>query len=216
MGRAIVNFSLRAAKNRARVRKSRILKKKKILHENHIREQIYSIKEAHFEEIGNHIDQETFANEDKNERIGDDIDQSVEFIDKLRYWAMHHRITHSAINDLLAILIFGGFTFLPRDSRTFMGTPTKVDITTVTNGKMWYYGVQKCLQITLSTIRHNVSATLDFSFDGLPIFKSSNLQFWPILFSIQGIFMVYTMHNCTCLLHLIIDTINVFFHFFHI
>lgn len=193
MGRAIINFSNRAAKNRARVRKCRFLKQKRKLHENHIRERIYSIKEAHIEGICDNIEQRTIDNEEEDEKAGDNMDRMMEFTEKLRFWAMHHRITHCAISDLLVILIFGGFNFLPRNSRTFMGTPTKIDITAVTNGKMWYYSVEKCLQNAISTIRSSITATLDFSFDGLPIFKSSNTQFWPLLFSIQGIFMIHIM-----------------------
>lgn len=196
MGRAVTNFNDKAAKNRARVRKCRGLKKKKAFYENYVREQIYAYKEVHFQKVCDDIDRSTSDDEEIGD--GDDIDMSIEFTDKLRFWAIHHRISHSAINDLLSILIFGGFAFLPRNSRTFLRTPPKVEITNVTNGQLWFHGIRKCLEITLSKIQNDISATLDFSFDGLPLFKSSNTQFWPMLFSIQGIF-----HSCNLLFEIL-------------
>lgn len=191
MGRKIKDNSNKAAKNRARVKKSRQLKNMKSAHEIHIREKVYSMNQQRFEKICDNIDKESSDSEASNSLPYDDVDKTVDFMDKLRYWVVHHRITHSALNDLLKILIFGGFVFLPKDSRTLMKTPAKVEIVAVTNGKLWYYGIKKCLEKVLTKISCDSSITLDFSFDGLPIFNSSNMQFWPMLFSIQGIFQTY-------------------------
>lgn len=191
MGRLIKDNSVKAGKNRARVRKSRLLKQRKEAHESHIREEMYSMEQIYCENLCKNIDDlsDKRENDEDNEYLQyDRVDKSIEFMDKLRFWAIHHRITQTAISDLLKILIFGGFSFLPKDSRTFMKTPREVEISKVSNGKLWYYGIQKCLQSVMPFIRCSDSVTLDFSFDGLPIFKSSNLQFWPMLFSLQGNF----------------------------
>lgn len=189
MGRAIKDHSAKGLKNRARVQKSRLLKQARLKYETHIREEIHSIEQLNCEEECKQFD-ESFDEQEKdkdNEYLQyDRVDKSIEFMDRLRFWAIHHRITQSALSDLLKILIFGGLIFLPKDSRTFMKTPQKVDITKLSHGKQWYYGIQKCLQNVMPFICRNESITLDFSFDGLPIFKSSNLQFWPMLFSLQG------------------------------
>lgn len=191
MGRAIKYQTDVAIKHRARVRKYRTLKKIRLEHEIHIQNQIQSI-EIEKENVCDDINEKSTDGEEESEdddsKLSQDVDKSIEFMIKLRFWAVQHRITHSAINDLLSILIFGGFFFLPRDSRTLMETPKKIEIIAVSNEKFWYNGVQTCLEMILSRISCDISITLDFSFDGLPIFNSSNTHFWPILSSIQGIF----------------------------
>lgn len=108
--------------------------------------------------------------------------------EKLRNWAIKHRITKSAINDLLGILIFFGFNFLPKDSRSLMKTPIEVDIKPLSSGKIWFNGIRKTLSKALSRCNVSLTITLDFNFDGMPLFNSSTLQFWPILYSIRGKF----------------------------
>lgn len=187
MGRVIKDNSVKASKNRARVRKHRILKQMKATHESHIREEIYSMQQLNCEEMCKQFDEKD-DDEDNEYLQHNTIDKSIEFMDRLRFWAAHHRITHSAIGDLLKILIFGGLAFVPKDSRTFMRTPRNVEIRKLSNGKLWYHGIQNSLENVMPLIHRNGSITLDLSFDGLPIFKSSNMQFWPMLFSIQGNF----------------------------
>lgn len=190
MGRPIKNDSVKATKNRARVRKSCILKQMRATHESYIRVEIYSIEQLNCEEMFKQIDElsdEKKEKDEENEYLAyDRVDKSIELMDRLRFWAIHHRITQTAIGDLLRILIFGGLTFLPKDSRTFMKTPRKLEITEVSNGKLWYHGIRKCLENVMPIIHRNDFITMDFSFDGLPIFKSSKVQFWPMLFSLQG------------------------------
>lgn len=173
-------FQWKSKKNRDRVRKCRLLKKLRSVHVNQVRERIYSQRDINIDQHLSSNCEENFCSIDDGKVVG--------FEHKLRCWAINHRITGSAINDLLIILIYAGFTFLPKDSRTFMGTPSQVPIKVLTNGRMWYNGVKKCLEGVLARISRDVCITLDFNFDGIPIFKSSNLQFWPILAAIRGTF----------------------------
>lgn len=111
---------------------------------------------------------------------------------ELRVWALKHRITHMAVKDLLFVLNKAGVSSefgkpLPKDSRTMMKTPAHVEIQTLTHGKLWYYGVQKCLQIILKNVNRDATITLNFNFDGVPLYNSSKICFWPILSSMQGI-----------------------------
>lgn len=91
-----------------------------------------------------------------------DINNQVEFKDKLRIWVKHRRIAGIAVNELLLILISAGFDFLPKDKRTLMSTPVIVPIDTLSNGKMWYFGIRKCLENVLADIRSSINITLDF------------------------------------------------------
>lgn len=173
----IKNFDLKSEKNRERVRRHREKKKLKLIHENQVEKLIHA-KKNFIENSKPNVEY------DEPNIDGDEI-----FTNKLKKWAVKNRISAKAINELLQILIFAGFNFLPKDSRTLMKTPKQLAIKTLTHGRMWYHGVKTCLENV--NIWPNISMlTLDWNFDGLPIFKSSNLQFWPILASIEGIFYI--------------------------
>lgn len=173
MARIRTNSRLQV-QNRERVRKYRIMKKLRKNHEDHVRAQIQQLKPP------------TFDSEFHEPRSTDDGVEKNDFDirSRLRIWAVTHRITHMAINDLLTILILAGFASLPKDSRTLMHTPVSVNITTLTNGKFWYQGLRECLGNIFYKIDRDLSIMLDFNVDGLPIFGSSKLQFWPILSAI--------------------------------
>lgn len=59
--------------------------------------------------------------------------------EKLRRWATKYNISKRAVSDLLKILISLGMNWLPRDSRTLLSTPRHIEMTNLTNGKLWYY-----------------------------------------------------------------------------
>lgn len=120
---------------------------------------------------------------------------------ELRVWAIKHRITHMALKDLLFVLNEGGVRSnggksLPKDSRTMLRTPANVEIKTLSHGKLWYHGVEKCLHSILTNINHDAVITLDFNFDGVPLYNSSSITFWPILASIRGIYTIVFAYIC--------------------
>lgn len=153
----------KAVKNRNRVRRYRHFKKLRMIHEKDISERIYSKNIAECEML---------EDSKKDNACHENVDKATEIKNKLRLWALNHRITKVALNELLSILIFAGFGFLPRDSRTLMGTPAKTAITTLSKGKIYNHGIQKCLENVFAVISRDISITLDFNFDGLPISKS--------------------------------------------
>lgn len=110
---------------------------------------------------------------------------------KLQCWATDHKITTRAINDLLKLLIGCGFKWLPADYRSFLGTPRNIEINSVADGMLWYNGIAKNLYSIFSTINRDIVISLNINVDGLPLFKSSKTQFWPILVSIHG-------EHCLC------------------
>lgn len=176
-------FDEKSVKNRERVRNCRHRKKLKTIHNHQVYERMKII-------TNNQFNCTEFDNHDSNEKRSDgqtlDFDETAEIKDKLRIWIVNHRITQRAVNDLLLILICAGFSYLPKDCRTLLKTPTKVPIDILSNGKLFYQGVQKCLENALARIQRDTIVTLDFNFDGFPISKSSANQFWPILASIRG------------------------------
>ena len=64
---------------------------------------------------------------------------------------------------------------LPKDSRTLLKIDQKAASTTLFNGKYTYFGVRKLKRLWQQTIN------LMVNIDGLPLFKSSSLQLWPVL-----------------------------------
>lgn len=171
-------FNKRAENNRNRVRKYRYSQKLKAIHEKKIYEGMYSKT----------IDTEILLNSSlPNDNCIKHCDDKVsEIKSKIIKWVLDHRIAKFLVANLLKILNFAGLTFLPKDSRTLLHTPVAVPIKNLTNGQLWYNGIEQSMKNIFAGLDRDVSITLDFNFDGLPIFKSSNKQLWPILSSICG------------------------------
>ncbi|ODM97414.1 hypothetical protein Ocin01_09266 [Orchesella cincta] len=86
---------------------------------------------------------------------------------------------------------------LPLSAKTLLKTPRTIQMTAIGGGKFYYFGVSKkivrCINEGLTSFQYplfrNVDIenliTLSISTDGIPIFKSSNIQMWPLLFKID-------------------------------
>jgi hypothetical protein len=122
---------------------------------------------------------------DSDEERGVDVDKPC-LTTFLRGWAIENNVKKSIVTKLLK----GLHTWhdeLPLDARTLLKTPRDVPITEMGNGKYCNFGVEttilKCLK-DFSLQEHD-RITLQFNIDGLPLFKSSSIQFWPILCRIE-------------------------------
>lgn len=176
----------KSEKNRGYVAKYRAKKKLKAVYEEKVQKRLKSLLEREPENcIDSHHDVGTNVT-----MMSEQSCFATEFQHKLILWASNNRLSGDAINGLLIILIWAGFSFLPKDSRTLRKTPTVVPIEKLSNGKLFYHGIGKCIENTLAKAHEHISAmasiTLNFNFDGCPISKSSASQFWPILASIKG------------------------------
>lgn len=105
---------------------------------------------------------------------------------KLRTWAIEYHVRRRALSALLKILISFGMTSLPRDSRTLLKTPRIVEIENRAGGSYWHNGLSNCLRKIFAKLACNMKIKLNFNMDGLPLFKSSPLEFWPILANVHG------------------------------
>lgn len=106
--------------------------------------------------------------------------------DQLRSWAIEYHVQRRALSKLLKILISAGMYFLPKDSRTLLATPRSINIEDRAGGKYWHYGIQTGLKSIFSQLTSNFTIKMNINIDGLPLFKSSPIEFWPILGSIRG------------------------------
>ncbi|KAF5272403.1 hypothetical protein FQR65_LT17405 [Abscondita terminalis] len=111
---------------------------------------------------------------------------------KLKNWAVDSHINHQQLNKLLAVLK-EYHPELPSDSRTLLCTPRKCHsaIIAEANGfsKFYYFGISTSLFNQFKSdglenlLKENNIKTIKliFNVDGVPITKSTNSQFWPIL-----------------------------------
>lgn len=106
--------------------------------------------------------------------------------EKLVKLAMKHHPTQAFMSDLCSELrtFFPG---LPKTARTLLQIPSTCDVRTMENGEFFYTGVKFHLDKILAT-QNNLELTslsLSFNIDGIPIYKSKNISFTPILCMIK-------------------------------
>lgn len=127
------------------------------------------------------LDEENMTNDTKDEIRGETI------LSKIKIWASNHSITHMAISDLMKVLNEEIPNIkLPIDGRTVMDTPRQLDIVDdiALGGKYWHYGLERALCNAISN--ENTCEAVEkihviVNIDGLPLYKSSSAEFWPIL-----------------------------------
>lgn len=114
----------------------------------------------------------------------------------LASWATATNQTHKALNELLDVLRRHGHR-LPKDARTLLETPQGVPVQNKCSGQYIYYGIERYVleHFSKETLPGNVE--LCFNVDGVPLFKSSKMCFWPILGQIQNFqpFIVALYHG---------------------
>lgn len=117
-----------------------------------------------------------------------DAEENVCLESELRKWQCKHKVTREALNHLLDILRRRGHR-LPKDYRTLMKTPRRINSRELCGGEYLYFGVETGLLKIIS--RHfaqfsGLGLHISFNIDGVPLFKSTNIQLWPILCSVKG------------------------------
>lgn len=114
------------------------------------------------------------------------IDIAYKFKCGLKNWAVTENVTQKQLRALLNVCNNSLPFSLPMEPSTLLKTP-KPTITVLNDGgKYWHNGVDTGLQNTLKSVLHIPSKiSLNINVDGIPIAKSSNAQFWPILGNIH-------------------------------
>lgn len=105
---------------------------------------------------------------------------------KICNWAVSHNITFAALKDLLQILRESDHHSLPKDPRTLMKTGKVDGIKAVGGGWYYHFGIKETVLAQLSGLKlddldESPEIRLHIGIDGVPLFRSSNTQFWPIL-----------------------------------
>jgi hypothetical protein len=111
-------------------------------------------------------------------------DTVPDFSCELKDWVHEFNIPGIAMTSLLHKLRRQGHR-LPMDSRTLLDTPRSVAVTDQCGGKFKYYGIANGVSKIVAQHKRfweeNASIDLQFNIDGVPLFKSTGAQFWPIL-----------------------------------
>ncbi|XP_065642832.1 uncharacterized protein LOC136074444 [Hydra vulgaris] len=118
-----------------------------------------------------------------------DSDKSCQFsrmeelVTVLASWSCSFNITLTALAALLTILR-KYFPNLPKSSKTVR--QSEINKKDVRDSSYCYFGIKQRVvnrlsQLVANYIAVNQVTTLQFNIGGLPLFKSSNIQLWPIL-----------------------------------
>uniref|UniRef100_A0A182PWY7 Transposase domain-containing protein n=1 Tax=Anopheles epiroticus TaxID=199890 RepID=A0A182PWY7_9DIPT len=108
----------------------------------------------------------------------------------LRTWAILKNVPRSTVNLLLAVLRNLYHLDVPKDARTLLKTSSEVglEVQTISGGEFWYQGVETVLQSYFrNSVPENDTFTIQVSIDGLPLYKSSGKQLWPILIWVEDL-----------------------------
>lgn len=122
-----------------------------------------------------------------NSSYSDNLENVVNIGDFLREWFHGVKfLPKSALTSLLKGLRHW-FPSLPKDARTLLGTPRNVEISDMGKGLYHNFGLSEMLCNKLKTVPLEFVNILhlNINIDGLPIHKSSNSQFWPILATVE-------------------------------
>lgn len=149
--------------------------------------------------LQNDTSDESLLEEDQSQSGNDSFDENEsnnkrdmekdELRSDIATWALEFNITHCALNKLFKIVNKIIPNVLPTDARTLLkSNQVKINVIEMDNGQYWHNGLieqlTQCLQ-RQSNIPNKIS--LNINIDGLPVYKSSNKQFWPILCNVAEI-----------------------------
>lgn len=114
-----------------------------------------------------------------------DSDSSDECKESLREWAVKNNIPNMSLGDLLQILRLS-HPDLPKDPRTLLYTETSYNIMKICGGEYFHFELSDSITKYIknsptSFYETDIYLKLQINIDGLPLFRSSQHQFWPIL-----------------------------------
>ncbi|XP_060599922.1 uncharacterized protein LOC132753458 [Ruditapes philippinarum] len=155
----------------------------------------------------------------ETDNLSDEENDESTLREQLATWATSNNLSKKCVDDLLKLLTSRCNTYLPKDSRTLLKTPKMVDYVEKCGGKFIYFGIRIGLLKILSLKSFSLDASeqntikLNFNIDGIPLFKSTGTQFWPILCNFKSYtpFMVaifYSSHKPNSLEEFLIDFIE--------
>ncbi|KAE8739894.1 hypothetical protein FOCC_FOCC014593 [Frankliniella occidentalis] len=126
-------------------------------------------------------------NDDSDDSDDEDFNVMNYLKNGLQNWAMRG-VSKRKVDELLKMLR-RVHPELPKSYKTLLHTPKTTNVVQIENGNIWYKGVRNCLNqvVTQDYLNNSRAVYLDINIDGLPLFRSSKAQFWPILGCLSGV-----------------------------
>ncbi|KAG0442536.1 hypothetical protein HPB47_015671 [Ixodes persulcatus] len=112
-------------------------------------------------------------------------EHSLSAREEFAHIAEKHNLTHASVNDVLDFCRRRGISDLPKDARTLMQTERKAQLDS--SGSFVHFGLAEGIRQALGPGPVPRELKLQGNIDGLPLFKSSQIGFWPILCRITNI-----------------------------
>ncbi|XP_070182273.1 uncharacterized protein [Littorina saxatilis] len=137
------------------------------------------------ESVEENLDHQSDSDTDSDiESVFDPVDKTEELGGELAAWSSKWKVKANAFTALLTLLNVY-FPRLPKDSRTVMKTPRSLDVKEIGGGSYFHFGIVAMLTNIVPAFSHLVlrgtRLLIQVNIDGLPLFKSSGIQLWPIL-----------------------------------
>ena len=132
------------------------------------------------------------SDDDTNDRETPlDGDNEDHFKYLLSQWKLRDNVANTSMNRLLeALRSRTDLQFLPKDSRTLVQPPKKIEMKKIPGGHYHHFGIALTVQHALrsrTNLRENDVIKMQLNFDGLPVHKSDSTSLWPILGLLQNI-----------------------------
>lgn len=133
-------------------------------------------------------------------QIPDEKPVTFDIKQSLAEWALTHQICHKALSSLLKILKdHPCYASLPVDARSLLRTPRVTEVVQLEPGLYSHFGLQHGIETFINNFEiSDTNIDLSVSVDGLPLSKSSNSCFWPILGSVvsyEYVFIIGVYHG---------------------
>lgn len=142
------------------------------------------------ESMHSNVEEDSCESCSSNEDLSDDfdIDNVSNFATELQGWACRTKCTRSQLTELLGILRSHNHPELPVDARTLLKTPRTVECVENCGGQFIYLGIKngikRCFEHLSDFPKTHIE--LQVNADGVPLFKSTGIQVWPILGLFEG------------------------------
>ena len=116
-------------------------------------------------------------------------DDCSSVVKQLAEWTTQFNISQAALSAVLQIFRSANVD-VPKDARTVMNTPQTVSVSSVAGGSYFYFGIGSSIRSRMNDADELLCGSevnLNINIDGLPLSRSSSVQFWPILGTLQEI-----------------------------
>ena len=115
----------------------------------------------------------------------EDLTEKGSFLNDLATWSLSNNISHNSLNGLMKLLRKHVDPDLPTDSRTVLSTPRSIPVSSKFGGEYVYLGIESGV-LQCPVLKNLTKISILVNIDGLPLFKSSDVELWPILGFIEG------------------------------